>query len=188
MSPKLEKVKNHPGIYRRGSRYVVTWRERSGKQRRQSAGTLAEARDLKAKNRNQRGPTRRIRFAAYAPLWLAGYRGRTGEGIGAGTLADYARSLEQDAVDYFGRLFLDEITTGEVKRYVSYLEKRGLAPRQCRQGADGRPTRVRERRRGRRLRPTLEPRPRGARRPASGRRRGRAGQGAGVRCARTSAR
>jgi integrase len=55
MSATLEKTKT-PGIYRRGGRYVVTWRERSGKQRRQSAATLAEARDLKAKNRNQRGP------------------------------------------------------------------------------------------------------------------------------------
>jgi integrase len=124
---RLEKTKT-PGIYRRGSRYVVTWRDRAGRQRRQSAGTLAEARDLKAKNRNQRGPARRIRFAAYAPLWLEGYRGRTGEGIGAGTLDDYARSLEQDGVSYFGRMYLDEITTGEVKRYVAHLEQRGLAP------------------------------------------------------------
>jgi integrase len=127
MASQLERTQT-PGIYKRGSRYVVTWRDRSGKQRRQSARTLAEARDLKAKNRNQHGPTRRIRFAAYSPLWLEGYRGRTGEGIGAGTLGDYARSLEQDGVHYFGRMFLDEITTGEVKRYVSHLEKRGLAP------------------------------------------------------------
>jgi len=128
MSAKLERVKNHPGIYRRGGRYVVTWRDRSGKQRRKSEATLAAARDRRAKERNQRGPTQRIRFAAYSPLWLEGYRGRTGEGIGAGTLADYERSLEYDAVDYFGNLYLDEITTGEVKRYVSHLEKRGLAP------------------------------------------------------------
>jgi hypothetical protein len=115
MTYVLEKTKT-PGIYKRGSRYVVTWRDRAGKQRRRSALTLAEARDLKAKTRTQRGPTRRITFAAYAPLWLEGYRGRTGEGIGVGTLADYARSLEQDGVAYFGRMFLDEITTGEVKR------------------------------------------------------------------------
>jgi integrase len=127
MSAALKKTKT-PGIYRRGGRYVVTWRERSGKQRRQSAATLAEARDLKAKNRNQRGPVHRIRFASYAPLWLEGYRGRTGNGIGTGTLDDYARSLEHDAVDYFGSIYLDEITTGEVKRYVAHLEKRGLAP------------------------------------------------------------
>jgi integrase len=124
---RLEKTKT-PGIYKRGSRYVVTWRDRAGRQRRESAATLTEARDVKAKNRNQRGPTQRIRFATYAPLWLEAYRGRTGEGIGGGTLDDYARSLEQDGVPYFGRLYLDEITTGEVKRYVAHLEQRGLAP------------------------------------------------------------
>jgi integrase len=127
MSAALKKTKT-PGIYKRGGRYVVTWRDRSGRQRRQSAGTLAEARDLKAKNRNQRGPARRIRFAAYAPLWRDSYRGRTNKGVGTGTLDDYVRSIEQDAVPYFGRMFLDEITTGEVKRYVAHLEKRGLAP------------------------------------------------------------
>jgi integrase len=127
MSATLEKTKT-PGIYKRGGRYVVTWRDRSGRQRRQSAGTLAEARDLKAKNRNQRGPAKRIRFAAYAPLWRDSYCGRTNKGVGTGTLDDYVRSIEQDAVPYFGRMFLDEITTGEVKRYVAHLEKRGLAP------------------------------------------------------------
>jgi integrase len=128
VNAKLERTQT-PGIYKRGNRYVVTWRERAtGKQRRESAATLAAARDLKAKKRTQRGSAQRIRFAAYAPLWLEGYRGRTGEGVGAGTLDDYARSLEQDAVDYFGRRFLDEVTTGEVKRYVSHLERRGLAP------------------------------------------------------------
>jgi hypothetical protein len=65
MSATLAKTKT-PGIYKRGSRYVVTWRDRAGRQRRQSAGTLAEARDLKAKNHNKRGPAHRIRFVAYA--------------------------------------------------------------------------------------------------------------------------
>jgi hypothetical protein len=40
MSAALEKTMT-PGIYKRGGRYVVTWRERSGKQRRQAATTLA---------------------------------------------------------------------------------------------------------------------------------------------------
>jgi integrase len=127
MSAVLEKTTT-PGIYKRGGRYVATWRDRAGMQHRQSAGTIGEARDIKAKYRNQRGPSKRIRFAAYAPLWCDSYRGRSERGVGARTLDDYVRSIEQDAVPYFGRLFLDEITTGEVKRYVAHLEKRGLAP------------------------------------------------------------
>jgi integrase len=67
MSATLEKTKT-PGIYKRGGRYVATWRDRAGKQHGQSAGTLGEARDIKAKYRNQRGPAKRVRFSAYAPL------------------------------------------------------------------------------------------------------------------------
>ena len=37
-----------PGIYKRGSRYVVRYRDPNGKQRKRFARTLAEARDLKA--------------------------------------------------------------------------------------------------------------------------------------------
>jgi len=37
-----------PGIYKRGGRYVVVFRDPHGKQRKRSAKTLAEARDLKA--------------------------------------------------------------------------------------------------------------------------------------------
>ena len=37
-----------PGIYKRGSRYVVIFRDPHGRQRKRTARTLAEARDLKA--------------------------------------------------------------------------------------------------------------------------------------------
>ncbi|MGH3114957.1 MAG: hypothetical protein ACRDOP_15955, partial [Gaiellaceae bacterium] len=37
-----------PGVYKRGSRYVVTFRDPLGRQRKRSARTLSEARDLKA--------------------------------------------------------------------------------------------------------------------------------------------
>ena len=37
-----------PGIYRRGSRYVVTYRDPTGRRRKRSAATLAEARLLKS--------------------------------------------------------------------------------------------------------------------------------------------
>ena len=63
-SRKLTKVRNHPGIYRRGNRYVVVYREPDGRQRRKAAKTLSEADALKASIRTdiQRGeyqaPTR----------------------------------------------------------------------------------------------------------------------------------
>jgi hypothetical protein len=125
MSAKLEKVKNHPGIYRRGSAYVVTWRDRSGKQRRKSEPTLAAARDRKAKERNRRGPTQRIRFAAYAPLWLEGYRGRTGEGIGTGTLADYATGYRRTRLSAFASDGVGERTRTSRSRCWRSTNSRG---------------------------------------------------------------
>ena len=47
MSAPLVKTAT-PGIYKRGSRYVVVFRDAYGKQRKRSARTLAEARDLKS--------------------------------------------------------------------------------------------------------------------------------------------
>lgn len=47
MSAQLEKTTT-PGIYRRGSRYVVTFHDHNGTPRKRSAATLAQARDLKA--------------------------------------------------------------------------------------------------------------------------------------------
>jgi len=47
MAAKMEKTKT-PGIFKRGSRYVVTFRDAAGGQRRESARTLDDARRLKA--------------------------------------------------------------------------------------------------------------------------------------------
>ena len=59
------------GVYRRGSRYVVVFRDPQGRQRKRFARTLAEARDLKAMLRADvsRGEYRaqsRVTFADYA--------------------------------------------------------------------------------------------------------------------------
>jgi hypothetical protein len=46
MAAPMEKTR-HPGIYKRGSRYVVVWRA-NGKQHRKSSRTFDEARKLKS--------------------------------------------------------------------------------------------------------------------------------------------
>jgi hypothetical protein len=43
MAAKLEST-NTPGVYRRGSRYAVIYRDADGRQRQESARTLDEAR------------------------------------------------------------------------------------------------------------------------------------------------
>jgi hypothetical protein len=83
---RLIPVPRHPGIYRRGGRYVVRYRDSRGKQRKQFARTLAEARDLKATltadvKRGEYRQLSRTTFAEYAPRWVETYAGRTSRGL-----------------------------------------------------------------------------------------------------------
>src|SRR4051812_21407567 len=100
MTPaKLEKVKNHPGIYRRGNRYVAVARDHRGRQVKRFAKPIAEAELKKAEIRvaaDRREPQQRSRvtFADYAAEWLESYAGRTAKGIREETRADYRKRLE----------------------------------------------------------------------------------------------
>jgi integrase len=132
-----------PGIYKRGSRYVVVFRDPNGKQRKRSARTLAEARDLKAVltadvKRGEYRAMSKVTFAAYAPEWIDSYQGRTSQGIRAHTLADYRRELGLDAegqptgdraLAFFGRMQLAAIEPRDIKHYAAHLAGLGLSSR-----------------------------------------------------------
>jgi integrase len=131
-----------PGIYKRGSRYVVVYRDPSGRQRKRSARTLSEARDIKATltadiRRGEYRTVRKVTFAEYAPEWIASYTGRTSRGIRPETLADYRHDLGLDeggqptgegAVAFFGRMQLAAVEPQDIKRYAATLAARGLSP------------------------------------------------------------
>jgi hypothetical protein len=132
-----------PGIFRRGNRYVVTFRDPQGRQRKRSARTLAEAREVKAAMtadvaRGEFRDVSRITFGEYAPSWIEGYQGRTRRGFRDETRRDYRRALglDQDgqpfdppsgAVAFFGRMRLVAITPLDVKRYAEEVRKPGVA-------------------------------------------------------------
>ena len=124
----MEKTR-HPGIYKRGSRYVVVWRHR-GKQHKSFHRTLAEAREAKGgRQAGESTPATRANFEDYAREWLNTYRGRTDHGVGETTMASYRQAIEHDAIPFFGRFRLAEVTPPDVRRFVRHLEKeRGLAP------------------------------------------------------------
>ncbi|MBA3383270.1 MAG: tyrosine-type recombinase/integrase [Actinobacteria bacterium] len=140
MSAKLERTST-PGIYRKGARYVVVFRDAQGRQRKRSARTIAEARTLKAAlttdvRRNEYVEETRLAFADYAARWIETYEGRTARGIRAGTLRDYRRALGLDehgeqtgggAVAYFGRTPLASIRPQDVKAYAAHVAARGVA-------------------------------------------------------------
>ncbi len=78
-SAQLERTKT-PGIYRRGSRYVVVFRDPTGRQRKRFARTLAEARDLKLMlgadvARGEYRTLSKITFAEYAAGPIDTYQG-----------------------------------------------------------------------------------------------------------------
>ena len=130
MPARMEKLNKHPGIYRRGSRYVVVW-EHHGRQHKQAFRTLAEAREAQGKRRQhgeKRPPTRQT-FEEYAREWLDTYTGRTRRGRpGELTEKDYRRSVER-AVRFFGpRRRLAEVEPPDVRTYVRALEGEGMAP------------------------------------------------------------
>ena len=122
-----------PGIFKRGGRYVVIFRDPHGRQRKRSARTLAEARDLQAAltadvKRGEYRALSKATFAEYAAEWGDSYTGRTARGIRPQTLADYKALIERDAVPVFGRMHLGAIEPRDVKRFAGALGARGLAP------------------------------------------------------------
>jgi len=122
-----------PGVFRRGNRYVVRFRDAQGRQRQRSAETLAEARRLKAALnadvlRGEHRELSRVSFGEYASTWADTYQGRTGIGVRPKTLLDYRRALELHAVPFFGRRRLCEIEPRDLKAFAKHVSDTGLAP------------------------------------------------------------
>lgn len=127
MAAKLERT-NTPGIYRRGSRYVVVWQHRS-KQHKSFHRTLSEAREAKGlRQSGDRRPASREPFEDYARRWLASYRGRTSRGFSERTRTLYLRDLERHAFPYFAGRRVADIEPPDVREFVAQLERKGLAP------------------------------------------------------------
>lgn len=116
-----------PGVFRRGDRYVTTWRQ-AGRQHKASFATLVEARQAKAaRERGERPLALRVSFERYAIDWISTYRGRTRRGVARSTRADYRRSLELYAIPYFGAARMAEIAPRDIRGYVDHLEDLGQA-------------------------------------------------------------
>lgn len=96
-----------PGVYKRGGRYAVIFRDATGKQRQRSAATLAEARVLKAEltadvSRGEYREQSRITFGDYADEWMRTYTGRTSRGIRPATMRGCYRDLRLHVLPVLG--------------------------------------------------------------------------------------
>jgi integrase len=121
-----------PGIYKRGNRYVVTFRDPYGRQRKRSARTPKEARTTRSAAtadvaRGEYRELSRVTFVEYVETWLDTFAGRTSKGVRPETLRDYRRTLKREAIPFFGRMQLAAITPQHVKEYVARLAGQGLS-------------------------------------------------------------
>jgi len=119
---KLERTST-PGVFKRGNRYAVIFRDAHGKQRQRSARTLVEARKLRSALSTDvaRGEYRelsRVDFADYAATWSRTYRGRTGKGP--------RRSVSASASRDQG---CEQASTGSYSSTATSWRKSGLSPR-----------------------------------------------------------
>lgn len=119
----------YPGIFKRGSRYVIVWRHR-GRQHKESFRTLADAREAQGKRRQagERRAYSRETFDTYATAWLDSYRGRTARGLSESTQTAYRRSIERWAIPFFERYRIAEIEPPDVRRFVRHMEDEGVQP------------------------------------------------------------
>ncbi|HET6449464.1 MAG TPA: site-specific integrase [Conexibacter sp.] len=111
-----------PGVYRRGSKYVVVYRV-EGRQRKQTADTLAEARAIKrmrgAQARAQRrGPT----LHAFSLEWLDAYAGTGHDALRENTRREYRRLLTAFALEYFDAgVRVRDLDRRRVQGFVDWL-------------------------------------------------------------------
>jgi integrase len=125
MAAKLEKTRT-PGVYKRGSRYAVIYRNGTGIQRQESARTLDDARRLRARRMasvddGSFAPKTRERFVDYACDWVARYQGNGRRGFTEDTRVEYKRDLERYAIPFLGRYRLEQITPRTIAEFVAWL-------------------------------------------------------------------
>lgn len=119
-----------PGIYKRGGSYVVVYRA-GGKQRKEYARTLAEARKLKAARtaddaRGEFQARSTVTLRAFLAEWIDRYHGTGRRGFREGTREEYRRLLDAYAHRYFGeRLRLVDLTPHHLAQYVGWLADPG---------------------------------------------------------------
>lgn len=129
MAAKLEKTR-YPGIYKRGSRYVITWEHR-GRQHKESFATLAEAREKKgARQAGERRPVAKVLFGPYFTSWIKGYVGRTSRGFSETTRPEYKRPIKAHALPQWKAWKLAEIEPADVRELFADMREDGCTTSQ----------------------------------------------------------
>lgn len=121
-------IDGHPGIYRRGNRYVVKFSDR-GRRAKKMFRTLTEAKRFKGRAAaGEAHATAARSFRSYALEWIDSYEGRTAKGITDETRASYAHALTEHAIPFLGTTRLDHIDPPRLRAYIRHLDGQKLSP------------------------------------------------------------
>lgn len=117
----------HPGIYKRGSRYIVRFRA-NGKRHAESCGTLDEALQIKrareaARDRGELDLVTQARtpLRDYAAEWIERYQGNGRRGFTDDTRHEYRRDLKRYTYPFLGDRRIGSITPREVAEWIAWL-------------------------------------------------------------------
>jgi integrase len=114
-----------PGVYRRGSKFVVVYRAGS-RQHKQAAKTMADARAIKLQRDGEararrRGPT----VHEFSLSWLDRYAGTGHDSVRTNTRREYRRLLVNYALTYFDReVRVRDLDRAAVQQLVDWLTTR----------------------------------------------------------------
>jgi len=124
MAAKLEKTQT-PGIYKRGTRYVLVWLH-EGVQHREAFRTLDDAREAKGSRKAvDSTPKKRVRFGVYFEKWIETYAGRTDRGFSETTRPEYRRPIEAEAMPYWATLMISDVTPKKVRELFGAMRTAG---------------------------------------------------------------
>ena len=118
-----------PGVYKRGGRYVLQYRDATGRQRWESCRTYDDARRRKKARetdvaRGEFQERSRITLHAYLREWIERYQGTGRRGYREETRDEDRRVLERYALQYFApKTLLTEIGPREIADFVGWLVK-----------------------------------------------------------------
>jgi integrase len=117
----------HPGIYKRGSRYIVRFRA-NGKRHAESCRTLDEALQIKrareaARDRGELDLVTQARtpLRDYAAEWIERYQGNGRRGFTDDTRHEYRRDLARYVYPFLGDRRLGSIAPRDVAEWIAWL-------------------------------------------------------------------
>lgn len=138
----LEPVKHNPGIYRRHAEsctnrkrcrcpYVVRWKDRGSKGRKQMFPRLDLAQEFKREQarKGTRRPLSSKTVADHFPGWLENYRGRTSRGLEESSRREFETSFRLHILPLsIAHIRMRELGAPDLKDWFSALERRGCSP------------------------------------------------------------